>query len=184
MKAAKACEVALCGGCAAAVTKGITDYEPKDIDFAATRENALKFVGMINGFMLGRSVHYRIYVNSQNDFVPSAATAHFRITCGFWLPVCLFVIPDESFRAYRIKGGHMLQLYSDIKQAADELTAEDQKTRIANEPEDAPPTVVDEAKEDETPASAEAFDPLAWDDPHIDRLDPFPPERIGSGRTP
>lgn len=137
LQAAKKSEVALCGGCAAAVTKGRIDYVPHDIDFAATKTGALAFIGAINAFMLTQSVHYRIAVNSRNKFVPSLAMAHFRVTTAFWLPVCLFVLPDEDFKAYRIKGGHFLQIYSSIKSAADELTEIDQKPRIANEPENA-----------------------------------------------
>lgn len=182
IKTAKACEVALCGGCAAAATKGITDYVPKDIDFAATQENAIKFIGMINGFMLARSVHYRIYANSQNKFVPSQATAHFRITCGFWLPVCLFVLPDDKFRAYRIRGGHFLQFYTDIKEAADELTEMDSKPRIANQPEDAEPEPTAAGITEEELSRHQSPD---WETQAIHDLETLQDSPIGSrARTP
>jgi hypothetical protein len=123
--------VALCGGCAAAVSLGNADYAPKDIDFVATKDSALEFLDAINGLLIGKSVHYRVYANVGNSFVPSTALAHYRITSPFWLPICLFVLSDETFRAYRIKGGHMLQIYSDIKAAAEELTEIDNKPRLA-----------------------------------------------------
>lgn len=151
LKTAKECGVALCGGCAAAVTKGKTDYVPADLDFAAKRADALGFVAAINSFMLERSAHYRIFVNSQNKFVPSAATAHFRITGPFWLPICLFVLPDEDFKCYRIKGGHFLQIYSQIKAAADELTQIDHKPRLTaeNDQDDEPHPLLQPAVYDE-----------------------------------
>lgn len=133
LNTAKKCGVAICGGCAAAITKDNKNYVPKDIDFATDKAGALKFINTINEFLLKKSAHFRIYANSRNDFVPSQAVAHFRITCGFWLPVCLFVLPDDKFRFYRIEKGHMLQFYEDVKQAAYELTAIDGKPRIANE---------------------------------------------------
>ncbi len=123
--------VAICGSCAAAIAKGNTGYNPPDL--VSTQEGALQFLGMVNRFLIGRSNHYRVYSNAQNDFVPSPAIAHFRITSSFWVPVCLFVLPPELFRYYRIQGGYMLQLLRDVKQAADELTAKDNKPRLANE---------------------------------------------------
>ena len=65
--------------------------------------------------------------------MPEPALAHFRIQCPFWEPVCLFVLPDDAFRFYRIEGGHLLQLPQDVKQAADALTERDAKPRLANE---------------------------------------------------
>jgi len=131
---AKDCEVAICGGCAAAISKDRSDYVPADLDLVATKGSALRLVDNITHFLLSKQVHFRIYVNSQNDFVPEPAIAHFRIQCPFWAPICLFVLPDDKFRYYRIKGGYLLQLPSDVKQAADALTETDQKPRLANEP--------------------------------------------------
>ena len=130
---AKACDVALCGGCAAAISKGREDYVPADLDLVATKGSALRFIDNINHFLLGKNVHFRVYVNSRNDFVPFPALAHFRVQCPFWVPVCLFVLPDDGFRFYRIQGGHLLQLPQDVKQAADALTEKDEKPRLANE---------------------------------------------------
>lgn len=130
---AKACDVALCGGCAAAISKGREDYVPADMDLVATKGSALRFVDNINHFLLSKNVHFRVYVNSNNDFVPFPALAHFRVQCPFWVPICLFVLPDDRFRFYRIQGGHMLQLPGDVKQAADALTEKDKKPRLANE---------------------------------------------------
>lgn len=131
---ARSCEVAICGGCAAAISKGREDYVPADLDLVATKGAALRFVDNVNHFLLGKSVHFRVYANSKNDFVPEPALAHFRIQCPFWEPVCLFVLPDDAFRFYRIEGGHLLQLPQDVKQAADALTSKDAKPRLANEP--------------------------------------------------
>ena len=130
---ARACDVALCGGCAAAISKGREDYVPADLDLVATKGSALRFIDNINHFLLSRNVHFRVYVNSRNDFVPFPALAQFRVQCPFWVPVCLFVLPDDGFRFYRIQGGHMLQLPRDVKQAADALTEKDEKPRLANE---------------------------------------------------
>ena len=130
---ARSCEVAICGGCAAAISKGREDYVPADLDLVATKGAALRFVDNVNHFLLGKSIHFRVYANSRNDFVPEPALAHFRIQCPFWEPVCLFVLPDDAFRFYRIEGGHLLQLPQDVKQAADALTERDAKPRLANE---------------------------------------------------
>jgi len=125
--------VAICGSCATAIAKGNTGYNPPDLDLVSTQEGALQFLGMINRFLIGRPNHFRVYSNAHNDFVPKPAIAHFRITSSFWVPVCLFVLPPELFRYYRIQGGYMVQLLQDVKQAADELTAKDDKPRLANE---------------------------------------------------
>ena len=125
--------VAICGSCATAIAKGNTSYVPPDLDLVSTQEGALQFLGMVNRFLISRPNHYRVYSNSHNDFVPSPAIAHYRITSSFWVPVCLFVLPPELFRYYRIQGGYMVQLIGDVKQAADELTAKDDKPRLANE---------------------------------------------------
>jgi hypothetical protein len=157
---AKRLGVALCGGCAAAVTKGNAEYVPKDIDFVAKQSDALLFIAAINEFMLKRSVHYRVYANSKNKFVPKTATAHFRITSPLWLPVCLFLIPDDKFRSYRIARGHILQLYTDIQSAAADMTEIDSKPRMASEPEEAPDPMLTQIIEDIMHAT---------------------PERVGSG---
>lgn len=133
---ARDCEVAVCGGCASAISKSRTDYVPADLDLVATKGSALRLVDNINHFLLYKQVHFRVYANSQNTFVPAPAIAHFRIQCPFWTPICLFVLPDDKFRFYRIKGGHLLQLPSDVKQAADALTETDQKVRLASEADD------------------------------------------------
>jgi hypothetical protein len=129
-------EVAICGGCAAAIGKDRSDYVPADLDLVATKGGALRLLDNINHFLLKKEVHFRVYANSRNSFVPSPAIGHFRIQCPFWVPVCLFVLPDDKLRFYRIKGGHMIQLPSDVKQAADALTETDHKPRLANEPVD------------------------------------------------
>ncbi len=179
--AAKNTDVALCGGCAAAIVKEDTNYVPKDIDFVAKQSDALKMIGMINTFMLARNSHWRMYANAHNGFVPSNAIGHFRITSFFWLPVCLFVLPDEAFRAYRIKGGYMLQLFEDIKRAADELTEIDAKPRIASNYTEplAPAETLDETLDrlDDIPDDV----PPELGGMAIEHLDSQPPERIGSG---
>jgi hypothetical protein len=167
MTTARRSGLALCGGCAAAITKGDTAYAPKDIDFVATKAAAVAFISKINEFLLEKSVHYRVYANSRNRFVPSAANAHFRITCGYWLPVCLFVLPDDGFRAYRIKGGHSVQIYSEVRAAADELTEVDAKPRIANSEEETVPVVVSLSQDEES--DLESFGEIRM------------PVRVGSG---
>lgn len=162
---AKMNEVALCGGCAAAVSKDRSDYVPADLDLVTTKANALRFVDAVNHFLLDKQVHYRIYANCHNDFVPAPATGHFRIQCPFWLPVCLFIIPHDQFRFYRIQGGHLLQLPADVKQAADALTERDEKPRLANE----------EAPDIELPDSPEEFeDPMLFDYVFRDPPEPDP----------
>jgi hypothetical protein len=136
LETARSCEVALCGGCAAAVVKGKTDYVPGDIDMVTTKANALRFIDQVNHFLLEKSVHFRLYVNSHNDFVPKPAVSHYRIQVAFWLPVCLFILPHDQFRYYRIQGGHLLQLPQDVKDAAEVLVAKDNKPRIAAEMSD------------------------------------------------
>lgn len=133
LQIAKENEVAICGGCAAAISKERSDYIPSDLDLVTTKANALRFVDAINHFLLGKNIHYRIYINSHNKFVPIPAIAHFRIQCPFWVPVCLFVLPYDKFRYYRINEGYLLQLPKDVKAAADALTETDNKARIANE---------------------------------------------------
>lgn len=132
----KSCGVAICGGCAAAICKDDTDYSPPDLDLVTTQEGAIQLISMINRFLMSKSTHYRIYVNTNNEYVPTPASAHFRVTCAFWVPVCIFVLPPELFRFYRIGEGYMLQLPSDIKNAAKDLTGKDGKARIANDDRD------------------------------------------------
>lgn len=150
---AKSCEVALCGGCAAAIVKSNTSYQPADIDMVTTKANALRFIDQVNHMLLDKSVHYRLFVNSHNDFVPKPAVSHYRIQVGFWLPVCLFIVPHDQFRFYRIQGGHLLQLPQDVKDAANVLVIKDNKPRIAAELDD-----ID--FEDVPPAKDEGYDPI------------------------
>lgn len=149
LETAKACEVAICGGCAAAIVKSNTSYTPADIDMVTTKANALRFIDQINHFLLNKSVHFRLYVNSHNDFVPKPAISHYRIQVGFWLPICLFILPHDQFRFYRIQKGHLLQLPQDVKGAAEVLTAKDGKHRIATEMTELDLGKPDEAFEDD-----------------------------------
>lgn len=152
LQIAKFNEVAICGGCAAAISKNRSDYVPADLDLVTTKANALRFIDALNHFLLDKQVHYRIYVNCHNDFVPTPAVGHFRVQCPFWVPICLFIIPHDQFRYYRIQGGHLLQLPKDVKQAADALTERDEKPRLANEEaEEIEPFVFDERVENEDP---------------------------------
>jgi hypothetical protein len=91
----------------------------------------------------------------------------------------VFVIPDETFRSYRIKGGHFLQFYTDIKEAADELTEKDSKPRLANEPEDAPPEPEPAATVDE---AIDRIGDLSEDFPEhlLENIHPQPLGPIGS----
>lgn len=154
---AKANEVAICGSCAASVVMSRTDYVPPDLDLVTTKANALRFIDAINHFLLEKNVHYRIYANCNNDFVPNPAIGHFRIQCPFWIPVCLFVLPHDQFRYYRIHGGHLLQMAKDVKQAADALTERDEKPRLANEPMEDLEDLPDEQALDDGP------DPMFFD---------------------
>lgn len=185
LQAARLNEVALCGGCAAAISKGRSDYIPADLDFVTTKANALRLLDQINHFLIERSIHYRVYVNSHNDFVPEPAVAHFRVQTPFWLPVCLFVVPHDQFRFYRIEKGHLLQLPQDVKQAADHMTERDEKPRLANEePEQVEIEPVQDRRDDdegwwiehpaeEDPESAEQ----EWwiERPRRDDPEPLPP---------
>jgi hypothetical protein len=154
LETAKSCEVAICGGCAAAIVKANTSYQPADIDMVTTKANALRFIDQVNHFLLDKSVHYRLYVNSHNDFVPKPAVSHYRIQVAFWLPICLFILPHDQFRFYRIKGGHLLQLPQDVKGAAEVLITKDGKPRIAAE--------LDGLDFEESPSKEdEGYDPFA-----------------------
>lgn len=136
LEMARYCEVAICGGCAAAIVKENEDYIPGDLDFVTTKGNALRLIDNINHFLLDYKVHYRIGVNSKNDFVPPSALAHFRVMCPFWLPVCVFVLPDDKFKYYRINDGYLLQYAEHVQAAADEMTLIDGRPRIASQPDD------------------------------------------------
>lgn len=167
LELARSCEVAICGGCAAAICKDNRSYEPADLDLVSTKANALRFINEVNHFMLQRGVHYRVLVNSQNDFVPPPAVAHFRVLAPFWVPVCLFVLPHEKFRYYRIQEGYLIQLPQDIKEAADHMTERDERERIASrlerhdlEDEDLYPLPEDQWPKDELPDNPEDYDPI------------------------
>ena len=159
------CGVAICGSCATAIAKGNTSYDPPDLDLVTTQEGALQFLGMVNRFLIGRQNHFRVYSNAHNDFVPVPAIAHFRITSSFWVPVCLFVLPPEEFRYYRIEGGYMMQLLGDVKRAADELTAKDDKPRLANEEFDW--SEMEEHDDRPQPDRPEDYDPVTFREPEF-----------------
>jgi hypothetical protein len=129
----KTCGVAVCGGCGAAIAKNDTAYQPPDLDLVSTQEGAIQLLSSINRFLIGRSTHFRVYANTNNEYVPAPAIGHFRITSSFWVPICIFILPPEMFRYYRISEGYMIQLSRDIKQAADDLTEKDGKSRTANQ---------------------------------------------------
>lgn len=172
---AKLCGVALCGGCAAAISKNNTEYEPADLDLVATQESALQFVSILNRFLIERNNHFRVYVNSKNDFVPNPALAHFRITSSFWVPICLFVLPTDKFRTYKISGGYLLQFTSDVKQAADEHTAKDGKPRIASE------LTVEESEEIDE--SNDSFSIPLCNLVSFEKVSQSPSEPIGSSKS-
>ena len=183
---ARSCEVAICGGCAAAIVKGRNDYAPADLDLVTTKANALRFLDQINHFLIEKQVHYRVYVNSRNDFVPKPALAHFRVQTPFWSPVCLFVLPHDGFQFYRIPGGHLLQLTRHVHEAANQLTETDEKPRLANEliddkdfTEEDEPVVDEPPDEDEELPEHEPIDPTDFETPSI--IHPLP--QTGSFRS-
>ncbi len=151
------CGVAICGGCAAAIVKEKTDYVPADLDLIATKDSALAFIRIVTDFLLEKQVHFRIYANSRNDFVPKPAVAHFRIQTPFWVPICIFVLPYDKFRTYRIPGKFLLQLSTDVQKAAEELTKVDEKPRIASDLEEQESEMTDEEMERDALADSMDF---------------------------
>jgi hypothetical protein len=123
-------EIALCGSVAACLISGDTEHTPKDIDLVCgCPDAAANFIWDLTHGLMKHNCHFRIYSNSQNRFCPKDTVGHFRITCSFWLPVCLFVLERDKYAFYRIKGGAIIQRPSDVKAKADELTKVDGKAR-------------------------------------------------------
>lgn len=135
-RSAKKHTIALCGSTAAAVCRDNKEYVPSDIDFVCGSEtHAMAFIAELCGVLNRGSSHYRLYFNSRNKFCPSGTVLHIRFTSAVWLPVCLFVLPEEKFRYFRGYAGQPIQLLGDVQKAAAELVEIDGKERIAAEPD-------------------------------------------------
>jgi hypothetical protein len=124
--------LALCGSTASALCRNKTDYKPNDLDFVCGSLDDLNgFLFRLNKCLMARKSHYRIFVNSQNEFCPKPSVAHARITSCFWIPICVFVIPEDRFCFFRATGGTLVQRLDDVKKAAEELYELDHKPRLA-----------------------------------------------------
>lgn len=127
---AKKRKVAICGSTAVAIVTN-KPYVPNDLDFAGAIDDVFELVSDINLFFIDHPSHWRIMVNANNDFVPSRAQGHIRLTSSFWLPVCIFLLPRHKFKSFTYHGA-LIQNIKHVEEAADELTRSDGKPRLAN----------------------------------------------------
>lgn len=134
---ARKCELTLAGSIGLAVARKKAIRPPGDIDFVcASNEEAMHFINKLQGFLLKRSVYWRILVNSRTAFCPKGCTAHFRFVSPFWLPICVMVIGEV--RHWRVSGGNLIQNFDDVVQAAKDLDERDGKGRLDEEPKEDP----------------------------------------------
>lgn len=105
---------------------------PTDLDFVVTSlEHAMTFIGRLLSTM--EFAHYgRIYYNHKTDFVAPGAITHIRLESRFWLPICIFVVPDSKFKTTSVSR-YMppIQNLQIIQDAALALSEKDGKAREA-----------------------------------------------------
>ena len=92
--------VALCGSIGKAVCLGRTynDRQPNDMDFVAkSLDDAMAFHNRICKRLSEYSIYFKVTHNSKTDFCLSGCTYHIRIFSPFWLPICIFVVPNAKF---------------------------------------------------------------------------------------
>ena len=107
--------------------------EPNDLDFVATSHaDALAFIGGL----VDKAEKYRfvikVFIQNRTDWVPTEATAHYKIISSMWKDICVFVRPNVNVY-YRCKGLRV-QKYDDITKKAKELEKKDGKARCVNMP--------------------------------------------------
>lgn len=135
-QAAKDCGLAVAGSIARALGRKRADSPPNDIDFVAVSEHdAMAFISALQVKLLTYPTHFRIYVNSRNEYVPPGSLIHFRIQTAFWLPICVMVIAPEAFKFWFAQGGMRVQLFKLAAEAGRRLDERDNKGRCEGEEE-------------------------------------------------
>lgn len=130
---AKECGLALAGSIGGAVASKKAKKIPGDIDFV-TRDvgAALRFISRLQDKLLQYPTYWQIQVNHKTKFCPKNADCHFRLHAPFWLPVCVFVLKDGTFRQWFTAEAYPIQFFGDIKEAASEMEERDGRVRPVN----------------------------------------------------
>lgn len=134
---ARSTGITLAGSIAIAVARKKAVKPPGDIDFVCGSPNeALHFINALQDYLLGKSVYWKVQVNSRTCFCPNGCTAHFRLTAPFWIPICVMVI--REVKHWRTGGGNLIQSFDDVVAAAKDLELRDGKDRTSHleEPDD------------------------------------------------
>ena len=98
--------VALCGSVGKSVCMGrpYNDIEPNDIDFVTkSLQDALGFHNRICKRLSQYAMYYKVYHNSKTEFCQSGCEYHIRILSPFWMPICIFVVPNAEFWVFNNK---------------------------------------------------------------------------------
>lgn len=53
------------------------------------------------------------------------------------MPICVMVIPQENFQVWRTYGGHIVQSFNKVREAAEQLDERDNKGRVSYIPKEA-----------------------------------------------
>jgi len=139
--AARKHNLALCGSIAIAIARKKAIKIPGDIDLVCgSQSQAFQFINTLQEKLLTKKTYWSTRVNSGTDFCPPGSTTHIRFNCGFWLPICVMVIPEENFKYWRSAQGTMIQDFSVVINAAKAMDERDSKGRIESisEPDGSP----------------------------------------------
>lgn len=131
---AKKCGLAICGSIAIAVGRKKAIKKPGDIDFVASDLTAATaFVGALQAKLFQYPSFWKVMINNQTSFCPPGCVTHFRIQTGFWMPICVMVLPKDKFNIWYTEGGQIIQQFNNVIDAASELQERDGKERVTEE---------------------------------------------------
>ncbi len=131
---AKKCGLALAGSIAISVGRKKAIKIPGDIDFVSpSLEKAMEFVGILQAKLFQYPSYWKVMINNRTAFCPPGCTTHIRVQTGFWLPICIMVIPTDTFHVWRTEGAQIIQKFDDVVLAAEALDERDEKGRITEE---------------------------------------------------
>lgn len=126
---------ALAGSIASSIHKGKSDKSPGDIDIVADSISAARqLINQLENKLLSMDyAHWRVFVNSQNHYVPTNCKMHYRFQTNLWLPICIFVLREGHFKNWYTKEGYSIQYFKHVvsaKKEMEELRDNDMRAEI------------------------------------------------------